>query len=177
MKSFLLKLTLPFAICCATALNSYSQMKLGNNPANMNSNSILEMESTNKGVLLPRVALSATNNASPLTAFISGMAVYNTAFSGSGTTLVTPGIYYSDGTSWVRAVSSAAGAGTGIQRVEYTATQGQLTFITPSIITDINKVFLYRNGVLINCTPANSNAITSEIACDANDNIKIIQQQ
>lgn len=177
MKTYLLKLVMLIAAGSATTLHSYAQMKLGNNPTNMNNNAILEMESHNKGVLLPRIALMATNNAAPLNAFVTGMTVYNTATSGLGINMVTPGIYYSDGVRWVRSVSSAAGAGTGIQRIEYTATQGQITFATPSVITDINKIFLYRNGVLINCSTTNNTTITSEIACDANDNIKIVQQQ
>lgn len=177
MKTWLFKLMLLIGIGVTLTQESYGQMKLGDNPTNMNSNAILEMESGNKGMLLPRIALTATTSAAPLNGFVSGMTVYNTATAGSGAAMVTPGIYYSDGTRWVRTVSAASGMGTGIQRVEYTATQGQLTFATPSVITDINKVFLYRNGVLINCTPANSNAIISEIACDANDNIKIVQQQ
>jgi len=177
MKTFLFRLLLLVAISFMMVDDSYAQMKLGDNATNMNNNAILEMESTNKGVLLPRIALTATDSPAPLTAFVAGMTVYNTAAAGSGTTLVTPGIYYSDGTRWVRNVSSAAGAGTGVLRVEYTAAQGQLTFATPSIITDINKIMLYRNGVLINCTLGSSSTIVSEIPCDADDNIKIIQQQ
>jgi hypothetical protein len=71
-----------------------------------NINAQLEISSTNKGLLLPRVALSATNNASPLTAHVLGMVVYNTATAGSGSTAVTPGFYTNDGTKWTRMVTS-----------------------------------------------------------------------
>jgi hypothetical protein len=43
-----------------------------------------------------------TNLVSPLTAHIAGMVVYNTATAGSGTTAVSPGFYYNNGTEWVR---------------------------------------------------------------------------
>jgi len=158
------------------SLAAVAQVTLGTNPTNINPNSILEMESTNKGMLLPRVSLGATNSPLPLGSFVAGMTVYNIATAGNGNTAVQPGIYYCDGIQWLRTVA-AQGPGTAIQRIEYTATQGQLNFTTPSAITDINKIFLYRNGILINCTAAGANTITAEIACDANDNVKIVQQQ
>lgn len=75
-----------------------AQVKIGDNPTTINANSVLEIESTNKGLLMPRVPLTATTNASPLLAHIAGMTVYNTATAGD----VTPGYYYNDGTKWVR---------------------------------------------------------------------------
>lgn len=72
-----------------------------------NDNAQLEISSTNKGLLLPRVALSATNNASPLSAHVMGMVVYNTATASSGSTAVTPGFYSNDGTKWGRMITSA----------------------------------------------------------------------
>jgi hypothetical protein len=77
----------------------YAQVKVGDNPTTINANAVLEMESTNKGALLPRVALTATTNAAPLSAHVQGMFVYNTATSSD----VTPGIYYNDGTKWQQA--------------------------------------------------------------------------
>ncbi|REA56523.1 hypothetical protein DSL64_26770 [Dyadobacter luteus] len=77
----------------------FAQVKIGSNPTTVNSNAVLDIESANKGVLFPRVSLTSTDNASPLTGHIAGMQVYNTA---SGTD-VDPGIYYNDGTKWVRA--------------------------------------------------------------------------
>ncbi|MFY7884695.1 MAG: hypothetical protein ACOVOV_07630 [Dolichospermum sp.] len=71
-----------------------------------NANAQLELNSTNKGLLLPRVALSATNNAAPLAAHVTGMVVYNTATASSGNTAVTPGLYINDGTKWAPMVTS-----------------------------------------------------------------------
>lgn len=83
-------------------LNSYGQVKFGSNPATVNANSLLELESTTKGLLLPRVALTATNAASPLTAHVAGMVVYNTATAGTSPNNVTPGYYYNNGTQWLK---------------------------------------------------------------------------
>src|SRR5690606_38623309 len=66
-------------------------------------NAMLEIEATDKGVLLPRVELESTTSASPLSAHVEGMTVYNTATAGN----VTPGQYYNDGTKWNRIVISS----------------------------------------------------------------------
>lgn len=55
-----------------------------------------------KGLLLPRVKLSSTALAAPLTAHVAGMTVYNTEPAGTGDTKVTAGIYYNDGKKWVK---------------------------------------------------------------------------
>lgn len=68
-----------------------------------NSNAILDLESNNKGLLLPRVALLATTNPSPLSAHVAGMTVYNTAKVAD----VDTGLYYNDGTKWGRLVTTA----------------------------------------------------------------------
>ena len=80
----------------------HAQVKIGNNPATINSAAILEIESTNKGILLPRVALTATNAAGPLSAHVAGMTVYNTASAGSVPFNVTPGLYFNDGNKWAK---------------------------------------------------------------------------
>jgi hypothetical protein len=80
-----------------------AQVKMGNNPKVINSNAVLEMESTNKGMLLPRVALTGTANVAPLTTHIAGMVVYNTATVDN----VSPGYYYNDGTQWVRLAATS----------------------------------------------------------------------
>ena len=84
----------------------FAQVKIGANPTLLNPNAILELESSNKGFLMPRIALVAPSNAAPLAGFVSGILVYNT----STTDSLTPGMYYSEGTKWVRVntVQSAA---------------------------------------------------------------------
>ena len=72
-----------------------AQVKIGNNPATINSNSLLELESTNKGFLPPRVALNSLSSASPLTGTVpTGMMVFS-----SGGTL-SDGYYYWDAAAW-----------------------------------------------------------------------------
>ena len=82
---------------------SFAQVKIGNNPTVINANAVLDVESATKGILFPRLALTATTNPSPLAAHVAGMQVYNTA---AGTD-VDPGIYYNDGTKWIRVGADA----------------------------------------------------------------------
>lgn len=60
----------------------------------------LDVTSTDEGLLIPRVALSATNVATVLTPTVSEL-VYNTFTSALGPNQVAPGFYYWNGTIWV----------------------------------------------------------------------------
>lgn len=87
-----------FAICFV----SNSQVKIGDNPGTINANSLLEMESTSKGLLAPRIALNDVNSVSPLTAPVpAGMIVYN----GSGS--LPYGFYFWNGTKWLAVQTNA----------------------------------------------------------------------
>jgi hypothetical protein len=63
----------------------------------------LEIASSNKGFLPPRVALTATNATSPITSPANGLMVFNTVTAGSSPYQVVPGYYYWDGVGlkWV----------------------------------------------------------------------------
>src|SRR5690606_20523770 len=96
-----------FALLGTSAIAQVSQQKIGQNPLTINPSAALEIESSNKGLLLPRLELTATDNFAPLTAHVEGMTIYNTATAGTGATAVTPGYYYNDGTKWVRIATGA----------------------------------------------------------------------
>lgn len=59
-----------------------------------------------KGLLLPRVALVSTDLPDPMSEFVRGMVVYNTASSDAmrKENSVRPGFYYCDGSKWIRLV-------------------------------------------------------------------------
>ena len=59
----------------------------------------VEMRFSNKGLLIPRVALTSTTSTSPITTPVAtSLLVYNTATTGD----VTPGYYYWTGSKWMR---------------------------------------------------------------------------
>lgn len=68
---------------------------------------ILEVRATNKGILIPRVSLTSTTSASPITSPAISLIVYNTATVND----VTPGFYYWNGTQWVRFATGNIPAG------------------------------------------------------------------
>src|SRR5687768_30856 len=67
-----------------------------------NASAMLDVNSTNTGLLIPRIALTATNVAAPVIAPATSLLIYNTAISGVTPNNVTPGYYYWDGIRWVR---------------------------------------------------------------------------
>jgi hypothetical protein len=156
----------------------FAQVKVSATPSLANPDAILEIESSNKGLLLPRLALVSTTLPAPLNNFVKGMLVYDTVSVND----VTPGMYYSDGTKWVKMnAGGSSGTGTGSgnmnieKRIEMVATTGQTIFTTPVTITDANKIFLYRNGIMISFNVVSSNTIQAEIASVQNDEIRIVQ--
>ncbi|GAA4457510.1 phage tail protein [Rurimicrobium arvi] len=107
MKKQVYALATCMLLLCSSGVYAQSKMKDGtiSSSALPNANAILDLESNRRGLLLPRIALTATNSASPLSAHVQGMAVYNTATAGSGSTAVIPGYYINDGTKWIRLIS------------------------------------------------------------------------
>jgi hypothetical protein len=73
----------------------------------------LDVSSSNKGFLPPRIALTASNSASPVTSPATGLLIFNTATAGSIPNQVTPGYYYWDGVNakWVRLEDKADNLG------------------------------------------------------------------
>lgn len=66
----------------------------------------LDITDANRGILIPRVALSSTTVAAPVTAPVASLLIYNTATAGVSPNNVTPGYYYWDGTKWARLLNT-----------------------------------------------------------------------
>ena len=136
-------------IALAAGLIASAQVKIGDNVDTINASSILELESTTKGVLFPRVALTSTTAFAPLAAHVAGMTVYNTATAGD----VTPGMYTNDGTQWVKL--AGGGGGTNLYNANGTLTgartvtqdNNDLTFTTGTGKTIINGTFKTNGAV------------------------------
>jgi hypothetical protein len=73
---------------------------IGSNPT-PDSSAVLDLNSSNKGFLPPRIALQAKNAATPVSNPAQGLLVYNTATAGNAPNQVSPGYYYWDGVEWV----------------------------------------------------------------------------
>ena len=93
--------TKSFLVLCIIIirLSVVAQVKIGDNATTINGASLLELETTNKGFVLPRVSVTNVNSSAPLAAgLLTGTVIYNTNSSTTGGSGV--GIYYWDGTQW-----------------------------------------------------------------------------
>ncbi|HEX8575462.1 MAG TPA: hypothetical protein VF677_04130 [Flavobacterium sp.] len=69
----------------------------------------LDINSTNEGLLVTRVALTGTDDITTIATRTASELVYNTAIAGSGNTAVTPGYYYLNtaASGWIRLATKA----------------------------------------------------------------------
>ena len=131
-------------VFCLVFLNGNAQTGIGT--ATPNASAKLEVYATDKGFLPPRIALTATTAASPVTSPATGLLVYNTATTGN----VAPGYYYWNGSAWVAILgnittSSISGNGTTTTLTNFGAevnTQSGTSYTLTA--TD--------NGKIISCT-------------------------
>lgn len=121
-----------YTLLCAFLLinNIQAQNNVGIGTNTPDASSKLDITSTDKGLLIPRVALTATNSASPISSPATSLLVYNTATAGSGGTAVSPGFYFWNGTSWIN-INIGTGSGT---------TTNFLTNTTNTINSTVNGV-------------------------------------
>ncbi len=101
-----------FSFLILTQLNAQN-IGINGTGANPNSSALLDIDdagTNTKGILIPRIPLTAINAAAPVTSPATSLLVYNTASSSTGTNAVSPGYYYWDGTKWVRFAYSASGS-------------------------------------------------------------------
>ncbi|MFC3813265.1 fibrobacter succinogenes major paralogous domain-containing protein [Lacihabitans lacunae] len=101
--------------------NATAQVKLGDNPTSIDNSAALEIESTTKGLLTPRMTeAQRTAIASPA----NGLVVYQTD--------ATAGFYFYDGTTWSRLITKSDGIPrlTTTERDAIAPTAGTLIFNT-----------------------------------------------
>jgi hypothetical protein len=96
-----MKKILLIVILSLSNLFLYSQIAITTDGSTPDNSAMLDVRSSNKGLLLPRVALKAINVDTPLVSPAIGLRVYNTATAGTIPNNVVPGNYYWNGTRWV----------------------------------------------------------------------------
>ena len=79
------------------------QAQVGVNTTSPSPAAALDISSSNKGFLMPRIALTGTDDNSTIKpAATTGLMVYNTATVSTGSNKISPGFYYWGGSSWRR---------------------------------------------------------------------------
>jgi len=84
---------------------------VGIGTANPHPSARLHIEDDARGLLIPNVALTGTDDATTIPNPATSLLVYNPYPAGTGATAVTPGFYYWDGRQWVRLADGGAGGG------------------------------------------------------------------
>ncbi|MCE7060282.1 tail fiber domain-containing protein [Dyadobacter sp. CY343] len=96
---------------------AFAQVKVGENPQTINAGSVLEIESSDKGLLLPRISLANTTTWGLAGTPAAGMQVYNMNAGVTATSTSYPiaeggtGVYYWDGSGWVSSKKGQSGSG------------------------------------------------------------------
>lgn len=80
------------------------ELKVGTNPTIKQPSAVFEVESTNKGVLMPRVTLTSITDVTTIAMPANALTVFNTATAGTAPNGVTPGYYYwsTADSKWIR---------------------------------------------------------------------------
>jgi hypothetical protein len=92
------------ALTCITDKALAQNIAINTTGLSPDASSLLDINASpgnNMGVLIPRIALTATNIALPIAAPALSLLIYNTATSGSFPNSVLPGFYYWNGAVWV----------------------------------------------------------------------------
>ena len=145
-------------------LSSGAFAQVGIGTANPNASAQLEVNSTTKGFLPPRVALTGTNVAGPISSPATGLMVYNTATAGTSPSNVTPGLYYYDGAKWQRVINQQPDATISFDKA--TPTTSGVVF-TPNLQNSTEYIYVssvdnsnwtYNGSIYVTYTPTPSTA-------------------
>lgn len=109
-KKIRLFVAFPFMIIC-TGLTA--QVKIGDNPGTVDASAALELEKSNLGLLITRVALTDATDQSTILNPANSLLIFNTANAGTGGDVVSPGFYFWDNGAvrWKGLATSAGPAG------------------------------------------------------------------
>jgi hypothetical protein len=108
------KFTAAILLICGLYFTSHGQnVGINATGATPDASAILDVSAADKGLLIPRVALTSTDVATPITSPTTSLLVYNTATAGTAPNNVTPGYYFWNGTAWTTFGSGSAWSLTG----------------------------------------------------------------
>ncbi len=119
-------------------LSTVSFAQVGVGTTSPLASSALDVTATNKGLLVPRVALTGSSDIVTIGSPATSLLVYNTATAGTSPNNVIPGYYYYTGTKWERLTNSGAnsvGAFTTATANGATITGGVLQLAPASLTT------------------------------------------
>ncbi len=107
-------LTIGLLLACFSTVDAQN-IGINTNGATPAASALLDIDvsalpaAAKRGLLIPRIALTATNVAAPVVAPATSLLIYNTATAGVAPNNVTPGFYHWDGAVWVPLLSGVTG--------------------------------------------------------------------
>lgn len=99
-------ITLLIAILIFAGYSLNAQVAVTTDGSSADGSAMLDVKSSDKGMLIPRVALTGTSDITTISSPVESLMVYNTATAGD----VTPGFYYWNGTAWTPMAGSSSGS-------------------------------------------------------------------
>jgi len=95
--------TLFLSVALIACYTLTAQVAITTDGSSADGSAMLDVKSTDKGMLVPRVALTGTTDVTTIGSPATSLLVYNTATAGD----VTPGFYYWNGTAWTPMAGSS----------------------------------------------------------------------
>lgn len=131
---------------CFVFLNGKAQTGIGTTTPSASAK--LEVASSTQGFLPPRLALTATNAASPVSSPATGLIVYNTATIGTAPNNVVPGYYFWNGSAWVNFIASNTSTGltndqTGTSYTLTSADNGKIITLNNASAITLNVPYFF----------------------------------
>jgi hypothetical protein len=149
-----------FVIVCS----QMSMAQVGIGTTSPNASAKLDITSTNKGFLPPRVTLTGTADVTTIANPATGLFIYNTATAGTSPSNVTPGLYYFDGSKWQRIINQQPDATIEFNQATPTTAGVVFTPNTPAskdyvyVSTIDNSQWTYNGSTYVTYTPPASTA-------------------
>ena len=151
--------------CMLLLLTSTIFAQVGIGTTTPAASSALDIRATNKGLLIPSVALTGSTDTVTITSPATSLFVYNNATAGTSPNNVTPGYYYYNGSRWERLTNSGAnsiGAFTSANANGATITGGVLQLApasgsTGGVVTSVAQTF---GGIKTFSSPITSTVAT-----------------
>ena len=139
LKTFLLTAFVITVLISKAQTNGSEGVSIAPNVTPPHPSAMLEVDATNKGLLIPRVALTSTTDATTITSPATSLLVYNTNTASD----VSPNFYYWNGTKWV-----LLGSTNKVPKVTYNQMQSMKANLT---LDDLGlSVFVTDRGFISN---------------------------
>jgi hypothetical protein len=114
MKKFFLLPVIVILFCASLSLSGYAQsIGINADGSAPDPSAMLDVKNVNKGLLIPRVALTGTSDVATIASPAVSLLVYNTATTATVGTAVAPGYYYWSGSAWLKFNTGAGSASVG----------------------------------------------------------------